>query len=605
MPTAETAKIPAAPTWDIETIFPGGSSSIEFNKFREAVTASIAALEQQVDSLPEQLTEQSAKSWRSFILELQTIEEKSQLLSSFSHCLVAQNVDDHLAHAHEDEANLLISRIIRLKTSLEFLASNQPDEEWDKLLKSADLQAISFYLNEMRQNARIKMPLEQESLTLELAVSGYHAWNRLYDKMAGDLRVDFQENGSSITLSLGQLATKMSDPERKIRRQAFEKMTEAWQSRAELAAIALNAQAGFRLTIYNKRKWETPLFEPLRLSRMKQESLDTMWRVIASKKDRLKPYLQAKTKSLKIDANRWYDQFAPMGASDRLFSFDEAGDFIVKNVEKFSTDMADFCRKALQKRWVEAEDRPGKAGGGYCTGMGPLRQSRIFMTYSGSYDSLLTLAHELGHAYHSHVLRDIPYWGTEYTMTTAETASIFSELLVTDAALGATDNPNEKLMLIDQKLQAAYTFFCDVRSRYLFDFAFYQQRSKGTVPVEQLNEMMVAAQKEAFGDLLDPSGYHPYFWCSKLHFFITELPFYNYPYVVGFLFAGGVYERARKEGRSFAEKYRELLKDTGSMTTEQVAEKHLDADLTKEDFWAASVDRALADVDEFVKLVSV
>ncbi|MFZ5979272.1 MAG: oligoendopeptidase, partial [Candidatus Zixiibacteriota bacterium] len=149
-----------------------------------------------------------------------------------------------------------------------------------------------------------------------------------------------------------------------------------------------------------------------------------------------------------------------------------------------------------------------------------------------------------------------------------------------------------------------YIMFTDIHCRYLFDSAFYKERPNGIVDRNRLSEMMVAAQKKAFAGLLDDSGYHPLFWCTKLHFFITDQPFYNFPYTFGFLFAGGVYDRAKKEGAAFADKYQALLADTGSMTTEDLAQKHLGIDLTKEDFWVAAVNRSLADVDGFVKLAS-
>ncbi len=603
MSTTATINTPA-PTWDLDSIFPGGSGSPEFKQFRDDVKSELAKLTAQLAALPETLDDATASAWKSFLLDLQKLEENLHLVMSFAHCLISQNVDDKPAYAIEAESYDLNAEVERIKNTLASRALKQTDEAWRKLLSDPELEPVSFYLNERRDEAKLKMPEELESLALELAVNGYHAWNRLYDKMAGELTVEFEQDGQTTTLSLGQLATKMSDPDRAIRKQAFDKMTEAWRSREDLAAMALNSQAGFRLTLYKRRGWESPLFEPLLMARMKEESLNAMWRAVAAKKPRLKPYIDAKMKKLGLDANRWYDQFAPLGAAERQFPFDEAGEFIIKNVAAFSQDIADFCRYALEHRWVEAEDRPGKAGGGYCTGMGPFRQSRIFMTYAGTYDSLLTLAHELGHAYHSSVLKETPYWATHYTMTTAETASTFNELLVTDAALQAAADDDEKLMLLDQKLQAAYTMFCDLHSRFLFDKAFYQARQDGVVPTAQLSEMMVAAQKEAFGDLLDPSGYHPLFWCSKLHFFFTEVPFYNYPYVVGYLFANGVYDHAQREGKAFAEKYRALLADTGRMTTEDVAKKHLGVDLTTEEFWNNAVDRALADVDTFVALAS-
>jgi oligoendopeptidase F len=459
---------------------------------------------------------------------------------------------------------------------------------------------IRYWLDDRRELTRKKMPAEMESLAVDLSVSGFHAWNQLYDRMAGDLRVDFEEDGKTSTLSLGQLATKMGAPDRSARKQAFEKMTGAWKSREDLAAMILNALGGFRLALYGRRNWQSPLFETLSQSRLRQESLDAMWSVIAHESHKLQPYLDAKMKLLGIDKFRWYDEFAPCGESERLIPYNEAADFVVKHVSEFSGHMGEFSRMAIDKRWIEAEDRPGKAGGGYCTGTGPFRQSRIFMTYAGSYENLLTLAHELGHAYHSYVLKAKPFLATRYSKPLAETASIFNELLVTDAALKASNDVQEKLMLLDQKLQQPYIMFCDIHCRYIFDRAFHDERRKGIVAKDRLCELMVDAQKKAYGSLLDESGHHPLFWASKMHFYLSDEPFYNYPYTFGYLFAGGVYDRAKKEGPAFAAKYQALLADTGSMSTEDVARKHLGVDLTKDDFWKDAVARSLSDVNEYM-----
>lgn len=346
------------------------------------------------------------------------------------------------------------------------------------------------------------------------------------------------------------------------------------------------------------------MYEPLKLARMEQRTLDAMWSAVRKGAPKLKPYVEAKKKLLGIDKFSWYDQFAPCGTVDKLYAFDEAGDFVCENMARFSKHMAEFSRMALDKNWIEAEDRPGKRGGGFCTGLGPLKQSRIFMTYAGSYENLLTLAHELGHAYHSWVLNDKPVFATWYPMNLAETASTFAEALVTDAALAHANDPQEKLMLLEQKLQGGYTMFTDIHSRYLFDRSFYAKRKAGILNKEELSELMVQAQKEAFGELLDPSGYHPLFWCTKLHFYITDSPFYNFPYTFGFLFSAGVYSRAKHEGPSFAQKYRDLLADTGSMSTEDVARKHLGVDLSREEFWTEAVESVVSDVDEFVKLAA-
>jgi pepF/M3 family oligoendopeptidase len=604
MNSQKDRKIPPAPRWDLESIFPGGSESKEYASFRESIKRDIETLKTEYSGLPLELNDSSRDSWVDFILKVQNLLERVHHGMSFSHCLISQDVNDTKGHQIVGEMDLYYSEYEKLMVALEAFSKRQSDKEWNRLIENDRLKQFSFFLNEMRQIARMKMEPELEAFATDLAVNGYHAWNRLYDKMYGDLNSEFTENGETTKLSLGQLANKMAVPDRAVRKQAFDCIEEAWERRAELAAMTLNFMGGFRLTLYDKRNWQSPLTEALLNSRIKEETLEAMWSAVVKETKKLIPYIEAKKRLLGIDKFAWYDQFAPVGSSDILYSFDEAGDFIVENIRNFSPAQADFCRMALDKRWVEAEDRSGKAGGGYCTRLPLARESRIFMTFSGSFSELATLAHELGHVYHGEVLKDLPPFARTYPMTLAETASIFYELLVKDAALDKADDDNMRLMLLEQRLQDTFVLFCNLYARFIFDKAFYKERKSGLVSRERLDELMLAAQKEAFAGMLDGEiGYHSLFWASKLHFFLSDTPFYNYPYTFGFLFANGVYSRARQEGAAFADKYNALLRDTGCMTSEDVAKKHLGVDLTKEDFWSESVALALDDVDPFVKLV--
>lgn len=591
-----------APRWNLETLFAGGSKSEAYQKLLESLERDLAKAEESAATLPRALPE-GRTQWTAWILLLQDLALRLESADSFCTCLTAADVKDELGHAHSARVDLLASRWLGLLTHLESFAAGTTDSQWKDFTGSSELRAVAFMLDEMRSLGREKMPPEHERLASELAVNGYHAWNRLYDRMAGDLQVDFEEGGTTRKISLGQLAMYLSNSQRDVRREAFDKLEAAWETQANLAAMALNSQAGFRLSLYGNRGWNSVLKEPLIKGRLQEATLDAMWSAVEKAVPHLAPYVEAKKSLLGIDRFRWYDQMAPVGAGDRTFSFQEAGEFIVTQLADISKEMAEFTRRALDLQWIEAENRPGKGGGGFCTGFPTHGETRIFMTWGGEYDHLMTLAHELGHAYHGWVLRDAPFFAQRYPMNLAETASTFNELRVTDAALHATSDPRERLMLLDSKLTNGLVFFCNLRARFLFDRSFYAERAAGMVPRQRLDELMVAAQRKAFGGLLaEPDGFHPLFWASKLHFYLTSVPFYNFPYTFGFLFANGVYDRARQEGRSFADSYRNLLCDTGSMTTEDVARKHLGVDLTRPEFWEAATSRVLADVQPFVEL---
>ncbi len=601
---ASTTLTKTAPRWDLESIFPGGSGSAEYKTFREKIHADLDKAKKAFAKLPARLTPAAHSQWTKFILEFQRLGEHLSQARSFVYCCISEKVADDLGHTIFGEVDAMAADWLTLRTGLEALFAKQTDKSWDKFMTDPKLAPIAFPLSEMRTLAKEKMAPELEALVSELSVNGYHAWARLYDKISGEITVDFEEDGKIVKLSVGQLQNKFNSPNRETRKRAFAKFEEAWRNRSSLAASALNFQGGFRLSVYKNRGWKSPLHEPLRMNRLQEKTLNAMWKAVASSLPAMKKYIDAKKKLLGIDKFCWFDQVAPVGNFDKEFGFAESGDFITKHLGSFSPEMADLARLALSNRWVEAEDRPGKADGGYCTGINLIKQSRIFMTYANDFGSMSVLAHELGHAYHQWVLKDAPYLATDYPMGLAETASIFNELRVTDAALQEVTNPQQKLMLLDQILQQPFILFCNIYARFLFDKSFYAERAKGAISKVRLDEMMIAAQREAFAGILDPNeGYHPLFWASKLHFFYTEAPFYNFPYTFGYLFAGGVYERAVQEGQAFAPKYRALLQDTGSMTTEEVAKKHLKVNLTKDEFWTTAVSRSMRYVNEFCKLV--
>ena len=327
-------KASKAPTWDLDSIFPGGSGSSKYAEFRKKIRSDLKKLGDVFNGLPRKLDDSSRAAWIEYIDRFQDLAQRVHHAAAFVGCLVSQNVDDSLGHQIQGETDVFRSELEKLMVSFEAFAKKQSDEQWKKLVTGDRLKEIQFFLNEVRDIAKLKMAPEFEYLAAELAVNGYHAWNRLYDKIYGDLRVKFTDDGKTRELSVGQLANKMSNPDRNIRRQAFEKLEEAWESRASEASMILNSQAGFRLSLYDGRKWTLPVFEPLLNCRIKQETLDAMWAAVKKSAPGIKKYIEAKKKLLGIKKFRWYDQTAPVGASDKTYTFDEAADLIIDILHK-------------------------------------------------------------------------------------------------------------------------------------------------------------------------------------------------------------------------------------------------------------------------------
>lgn len=586
--------------WDLDVLFPGGSSSKEFAAFLDLLEQDITQLTQQIGQIQIPQSAQAAESLLRPIYLIQSIEGRVREAMSFTECLTSQNVKD-------DKAKLLYGKVIQLHSGyssamigFDRLILQIPQHVWEQFVAHETIQPIAFPLNERRQQAAEKLAPEMEVLANDLAVDGYHAWGDLYSKVVGGISIPFEKDGKTSELSVGQASNLMNDPDRSVRSAIFAKWEEAWEKNAELCAHALNHLGGFRLNLYRHRGWQSVLKEPLDVNRMSEQTLDAMWSTIAANKGPLAEYLQRKAKMLGLEKVSWFDIHAPIGEVTKKIPYGEGASIIVEQFARLSPKLARFAERAFEESWIEAEDRPAKRPGGFCTSFPESKQTRIFMTYAGTSDNVSTLAHELGHAYHQHVMDDMPQLVQNYAMNVAETASTFAEMVVADAAVKNAANDQERIVLLDEKAQNAVAFMMNIYARFIFETRFYELRKKGLVSVEELNELMVNAQKEAFGDTLD--HYHPTFWASKLHFYITDVPFYNFPYTFGYLFSYGVYARALEEGPAFEDKYVNLLRDTGRMTVEDLAQKHLGVDLRKPDFWESAVKLALVDVEEFLKL---
>ncbi|MBO1102996.1 M3 family oligoendopeptidase [Enterococcus hirae] len=588
--------------WDLDSIFSGGSDSPALNERLEQLEKQINTYYQSVNQWDHSVSTNDELT--TLIKQQETITEGFSQCNSYITALLSANVKDTQAKLLSGKLYALLPRWQSADTILSKKFAEISDNNWQILLQTDEFSLIAFRMNEIRRDGHRLLTEAEENIINTLSLDGLNAWSSHYDTIVGTIVIPFEENGKVTDLSAGQAFNKMmGDPDPLVREKLFIAWEKAWQEKTSLLSDTLNHLDGFRLSTYKLHGMNDYLQKPLEYNRLKKETLDVMWATIQKNKQPLVDYLTRKANLFGKEKMEWQDQDAPIILGDlkeKTFTFDEAASFIIENFQKFSPKMATFAQSAFEKSWIEAEDRPGKRPGGYCTELPETQESRIFMTYSNSVNEVATLAHELGHAFHSSVMWDLPALNRDYAMNVAETASTFAELIVADATLKAAKTKEEKINLLDTKLQNALAMFMNIHSRFIFENRFYSARQEGLVSEEEITQMMVEAQKEGYHDAL--ATYHPHFWAAKLHFFIDDVPFYNFPYTFGYLFSLGIYAYANKKGTSFEQEYIELLRDTASMTTEELAQKHLGVDLTKPDFWQAGIDMVLEDINSFMTL---
>lgn len=506
------------------------------------------------------------------------------------------------ANSKDSEVSALMTRIQMLlagtaKENVAFEKYVGSIEDLDAVLDSDDVLAqYKFYFGEVKASVSHNLSDEAEDVFARLNISGGRAWGDLFSYLTATVEVDYK--GEVTTLSAIRGLAESDDKE--TRKSAYEAEIAAYKKIKDPIAFALNSIKAQVNTEAELRGYENPLAMTLEHSRMKKETLDAMLEAMREYMPKFRKYLRHKAELLGYENGLpWYEIFAPMGkAGGKTFTAEESHAYLVEHFESFAPDLAEMVDEAFKNDWIDFYPRAGKVGGAFCSNLPFLKQSRVLTNFSGSFGSVVTLAHELGHAYHGLMIQDHRPLNTGYTMPVAETASNFNELIIVNDAIAKSEG-EEKIQLIESQLQDCTQIIVDIYSRFLFEDEVIRRRKNTFLFAKDLEEIMINAQKEAYGDGLDPETLHPYMWCCKSHYFSAGLSYYNFPYAFGGLFSRGLYAKYLEEGESFLPKYRALLKATTVESVENVA--HIAGiDLTNPDFWRKSLDVIAEKIDEFI-----
>ena len=474
-------------------------------------------------------------------------------------------------------------------------------ENLDDVLSSDQVLAqYKFYFGEVKASVSHNLSDEAEEVFAKLNISGGRAWGDLFSYLTATVEVDY--NGETTTLSAIRGMAESDDLA--VRKSAFEAELACYKKIKDPLAFALNSIKAQVNTEAELRGYENPLDMTLTHSRMKKETLDAMLSAMREYMPKFRQYLRHKGALLGFENGLpWYELYTPMGkAGSKTFTAEESHAYLVEHFESFAPDLAEMVDEAFKNDWIDFYPRAGKVGGAFCSNLPFLKQSRVLTNFSGSFGSVVTLAHELGHAYHGMMIQDHRPLNTGYTMPVAETASNFNELIIVNDAIAKSEG-EEKIQLIESQLQDCAQIIVDIYSRFLFEDEVIRKRKNTFLFAKDLEEIMLNAQKEAYGDGLDPETLHPYMWCCKSHYYSAGLSYYNFPYAFGGLFSRGLYAKYLEEGEAFLPKYRALLKATTIDTVENVA-KIADIDLTEPEFWRKSLQIIADQIDLFIEETS-
>lgn len=449
----------------------------------------------------------------------------------------------------------------------------------------------AFYLRETAEQSRYLMSEKEEALASEMSLSGANAWSKLHGTVTSQLTVEFEREGKREKLPMPALINiQQHDPDAEVRRAAYEAEIAAWDEVKETLAAAMNGVKGEVVTLNKRRGRPNALHSALDQGRIDQATLDAMLGAMQDSFPMFRKYLRAKAKRLGHDAGLpWWDLMAPVGHNERVYAWDEASQFVLAHFATFSERLTAMAQTAFAKNWIDAEQRAGKRAGAFCMGVPAVEESRILCNFDGSLDQVSTIAHELGHAFHNECLKGKPELQTITPMTLAETASIFCETIIVDAALADAKSADEELSILETDLIGKTQVIVDITSRYLFETEVFKRREQAELSADELSALMLECQQQTYGDGLDARYLHKYMWTWKPHYYHAGLSFYNFPYAFGLLFATGLYAIYKREGKPFVPAYEQLLASTGEGTAADLASR-FGIDIRSKAFWQASLD---------------
>ncbi|HET9980504.1 MAG TPA: M3 family oligoendopeptidase [Ktedonobacterales bacterium] len=591
------------PHWDMTVIYPGLDSP-EFATGFQTVTGDIANLATLFDEEhigkrePQPLDDATVQTFERIIARYNEVLAAYRTLSAYIHAFVSTDSRDNLAQAKYSELQAHSVKLYQLGTRFTAWIGSLDVE--GLIARSAVAAGHAHMLRQAKVEAEHLMSPAEEALAAELNVTGGAAWAKLHGNVTSQLSVPIELDGVAETLPMSVIRNLAADPSREIRRRAYEAELATWERVAVPLAAAMNSIKGEVNTLSSHRGWATPLDEALFEASIDRQTLDAMFTAARESFPVFRRYLHAKARALGLPVLAWYDLIAPVGDAGRAWSFDAAHEFIVAQFGSYSARLSDYAARAFREHWIDAEPRPGKRDGAFCM---PIRrdESRVFANFKANYDGMSTLAHELGHGYHNMNLAPRTMLQRSTPMTLAETASIFCETIVREAALQHA-TPAERIEMLEASLVGSCQVVVDITSRFLFEQGVFETRRTRELSVDELNAMMLQAQRETYGDGLDPNQLHPYMWAMKPHYYSTGRSFYNFPYMFGLLFGLGLYARYRQDPDAFRAQYDDLLASTGLADAATLAAR-FGIDTRTPDFWRASLSTIAAEVDQFENAV--
>jgi len=592
------------PRWDLSNVYPG-LESMEFQAATNELKEKIANLEAFFNQNAAIMGKDTplpklAQAVGQMIDDFNTIYELSSTLRAYLLSFISTDSHNttamHLQSEYEQTDVRLQKLDVRFSAWIGKLQASLPE----MIQVDPIVHAHAFFLKETAEQSKYLMSEVEEALAAELSLSGANAWHKLQGVVTSQLTVNFELDGKMQKLPMPALINLHSHPDSGVRKRAYEAEMTAWDTVREPLAACMNGVKGSANTLNAKRGRSDALHASLDQARIDRATLEAMLGAMKDSFPVFHRYFQAKVSRFGADKLPWWDIFAPTGKTGRVFTFDQARDFICEHFNKFSLELSAFARNAVDNNWIDAEQREGKRGGAFCMGVPLVKESRILSNFDGTLGQVSTLAHELGHGFHNYCSYQAGKTALQRNtpMTMAETASIMCETIIKRAALDQATDPQEQLAILEVSLTGHAQVIMDIYSRYLFEKEVFERRAASELSADELCDIMEHSQKAVFAGGIDERYLHKYMWTWKPHYYFPSLSFYNFPYAFGLLFGTGLYAIYQQRGAEFVPDYKKLLASTGEGTAAELADR-FGINIRTSSFWEDSLAVIAADIDRY------
>lgn len=584
--------------WSLKELYPSFESE-EFKIDMDKLTSKISEVNEWANEIIKDNNDILVKL-EEYIKRYSKLTELISKIGSFIELSISVNTKDTEALRYSDIFEKKLTHMVEASTKLERYISTIDNIECI-IEKSELLKAHEYVLKRIVEQSKYLLSDKEESIIANMKNTGSNAWSKLKDNLISSLMVEIKENNEVKEYPLTVVLNMAEDKSEKVRKRAYEAEIASYKKVEEGVAAALNGIKGEVLTVCDFRGYKSPLEKTLLDSRMDEESLNAMLDAMKESLPVFRKYLRRKAEMLgHKNGLPFYDLYAPISNADMKFTYDEGAKFVVKNFRTFSDNLGNFAQKAIDNNWIDVEPREGKVGGAFCAGLHFIGESRILLNYGGSFGDVVTMAHELGHGFHGECLKNETILNSEYPMPIAETASTFCETIIKKAAIKEA-NKDEALAILEAEICDCTQVIVDIYSRFLFEKSVFEARKESALTVDQIKELMLKAQREAYGDGLDPEYLHPYMWAWKPHYYDADYNYYNFPYAFGLLFAKGLYAEYLNKGDSFTSEYERLLSITGKNKIADIT-KEVGIDIHNKEFWRNSLKTIEEDIEHFIEL---